>query len=179
MPKHTYDVITHKISLFENYFIILLERKLENQFPNATQNRESEFNVEHTSNSMLQSVDHLKRKQSPEQNQQGSLHQNHKDAIETSNQKKFRFATHQDRYAPTILLDAETISVQDQNKTWLKTLYIVNYVTNVSNRNNISWDNINRYNNIIIILHNNKHIIILLYTHWSRTNEITIVLIII
>ncbi|KAL5233976.1 hypothetical protein ACI65C_001386 [Semiaphis heraclei] len=55
VSKHTSYVITHKVSGFENYyFIILLGRKIEKQFPKEIQNKESELNAERISKSVLQ-----------------------------------------------------------------------------------------------------------------------------
>lgn len=141
VSKHTSYVITHKVSGFENYyFIILLGRKIEKQFPKEIQNKESEFNAERISKSVLQRGYYLKRKKRLEKTQQGSSHQNYNNSLETSNQKKFRYATHAERYAPTLPKDEETISYLDQEKLLVKTMYITNYVTNLSNRNEMDWN---------------------------------------
>lgn len=110
---------------------------MEKQFPDEIQNKESEFNAEHISKSMLRRG--LKRKKRLVKTQQDLSHQNYNKSSETSNQKKFRYATHAERYAPTIPKDEDSIILLDQKKHFLKSLYLTNYVTNLSDRNEIHW----------------------------------------
>lgn len=97
---------------------------LEAQFPNALKNKELEDNAEYLAKQLLQHIYYLKRKERRELNLRGVLPQtNVCPTTRVFEDKKNKFGTHPERYAPDNLPEGETMDTQEQKKAWLRAAY--------------------------------------------------------
>ncbi|CAI6375001.1 unnamed protein product [Macrosiphum euphorbiae] len=106
-------------------------------------NKQFEDNAEYISKQLSHHIYYLKRKERHELRQIGSLHQHSSGPSRMFNQKKNRFGTHPERFAPNDMPEGENTSTLNQKRAWLKATYMLV---------DIDWNRVNRYYIILIII---------------------------